>query len=123
LEALPKGMKFNQNYFIQAILRGLSNEKQRISRRKRFSAFSVHLDNSMCHNDHKATGKFNQGSMERAPHPPDPPDISPCDFWLFGMLKHHMKDREFRRQEEILQAITKSWGDLTFAEVQSVFWE
>jgi hypothetical protein len=39
------------------------------------------------------------------------------------MLKHQMKDREFQSQREILQAITDSWDDLTFAEVQRVFWQ
>jgi hypothetical protein len=39
------------------------------------------------------------------------------------MLKHQMKDRDFQSQQEILQAIAKSWDDLTFAEVQNVFWE
>jgi hypothetical protein len=39
------------------------------------------------------------------------------------MLKHSMKGRDFQRQQEILQGIIKSWDDLTFTEVQSVFWE
>jgi hypothetical protein len=39
------------------------------------------------------------------------------------MLEHQIKHRQFESQHEILQAITKSWDDLAFAEVQSVFWE
>jgi hypothetical protein len=34
-----------------------------------------------------------------------------------------MKDRQFQSQQDILQAMTKSWDDLTFAEIQSIFWE
>jgi hypothetical protein len=42
LEALPKGMKFNQDYFIQAVLPGLSNESSefhagRVSRSFQFT--------------------------------------------------------------------------------------
>jgi histone-lysine N-methyltransferase SETMAR len=81
------------------------------------------MDNSMCHNGHTFSQKFDQGSIQRAPNTPYSPDISPCGFWLFGTLKHQMKDRDFQSQQEILQAITKRWDDLTFAEVQSVFWE
>jgi hypothetical protein len=84
LEALPTGMKFNQDHFIQAVLPGLSNEKRRISRGKGFSAFSVHIDNSMSHNGHKVSEKFDEGSIEQAPDPP----YSPYIGWLFGMLKH-----------------------------------
>jgi hypothetical protein len=55
LEARAKGTKFNQDYFTDAIFPGLDNEKRRISREERFPAFSVHMDNSMCHNDHKVS--------------------------------------------------------------------
>jgi hypothetical protein len=34
-----------------------------------------------------------------------------------------MKDREFQSQHGILKAMAKSWADLTFADVQSVFQE
>jgi hypothetical protein len=39
------------------------------------------------------------------------------------MVKHQMMHQEFHSQQEILPAITKSWDDLTFAEVESVFSE
>jgi hypothetical protein len=44
LKALPKGMKFHQDYFIQVELPGLSDAKPRISRGNGLSAFSVHID-------------------------------------------------------------------------------
>jgi hypothetical protein len=34
-----------------------------------------------------------------------------------------MKDQEFQNEQGILLPMTKSWDDLTFAEVQSVFCE
>jgi transposase len=80
LEALPKGTKFNQDYFIDAIFPGLYNEKTRISHKSNFPAFSVHMDNSMCHNGHKVSAVFAKRSIERAPHPLHSPDISTCDF-------------------------------------------
>jgi histone-lysine N-methyltransferase SETMAR len=122
-EALPKGTKFNQDYFIQYILPGLYREKTRISRKTGFPAFSVHMDNSMCHNGRKVSDIFARRSIERAPHPPHSPDISPCDFWLFGYLKHKMRDQEFRGQQGILNAIVTIWNDLTFEDVQRVFHE
>jgi hypothetical protein len=81
------------------------------------------MDNSMCHNGHKISEKLAKGSIERAPHPLYSPDISPCDFWLFGILKHNMKDQEFQNQQTILSAVAKMWNDITFADVQRVFQE
>jgi hypothetical protein len=123
LEALPKGTKFNREYFIDAIFSWLYNEKRRISRKGGFPAFSVHMDNSMCHDGNKISEKLAKRSIKRAPHPPSSPDISPCDSWLFGMRKHKMKDRYFQSQQAILSAVAKMRNALTFADVQRVFQE
>jgi hypothetical protein len=112
---------FNQDYFVHAIFPGLYNEKTRISRKKDFQVFSVHIDNSMCHNGHKVSEKLAERSIERAPHPLYSLDLSLRGFWLFRMLTHNMKDREFQGQQAILKAIARSWAGLTFADVQNVF--
>jgi hypothetical protein len=81
------------------------------------------MDNSMSHNGDKISEKLAKRSIERAPHLLYSPDISPCDFWLFDMLKHNMKDREFQSQQAIVSPVAKMWNDLTFADVQGVFQE
>jgi hypothetical protein len=48
LNCLPKGTKFNQDYFIDTVLPNLYSEKRRIARCKGLPSFSVHMDNSMC---------------------------------------------------------------------------
>jgi hypothetical protein len=48
---------------------------------------------------------------------PYAPDISPCDFWLFGMLAGILKDQAFTSSNEIDKAITKTWNDFTFNDV------
>jgi hypothetical protein len=80
------------------------------------------MDNSMVHNGSKVVSKFDMNHIARSPHQPYSPDLSPCDFWLFGMLKGILKDREFHSHDEIEEAITMAWNDLTFDEVQSVFY-
>jgi hypothetical protein len=56
------------------------------------ATFWVHMDNPMCHDGSKVVSKFDKYQIARLPHPPDSPDLSPCDFWLFGMLKKILKD-------------------------------
>jgi hypothetical protein len=77
----------------------------------------------MCHNGNKISEQLAKRSIEQAPHSPYSPDINPCDFWLFGMLKHKMKDREFQSPQAILSAVAKMRNGLTFADVQRVFQE
>jgi hypothetical protein len=120
LETLPKGPKFNQDYFNQCIFPRFYREKTRISRKMGFPAFSVHLENSMCHHGRTVSGAFAQRSLERASHSPYSPDISPYDFWLFGILKHNIEHREVQKQQAILKAIATIWDDLTFEDVQWV---
>jgi hypothetical protein len=55
------------------------------------------------------------------PHPLYSPELSLCDFWLFGMLKGILKDQDFHLHGKIEEAITMTWNDLTLDEVQSVF--
>jgi hypothetical protein len=81
------------------------------------------MDNSTSHNVSKVASKFEQRHIFRLPHTPYSPDISPCDFWLFGLLKGIMKDGECHSHEEIEEAITMAWNDLTFEDVQSIFYD
>jgi hypothetical protein len=92
LNFLPKGTKFNQDCFIDTVLPNLYSEKRRIARSKGLPGFSVHMDNPMCHNDAKITEKLEKIHIARAPRPPYSPDFSPCDFWVFGILKQNMKE-------------------------------
>jgi histone-lysine N-methyltransferase SETMAR len=75
----------------------------------------------MSHNGAKITSEFQKHHLARMLHPPDSPDRSPCDFWLFGMLKGILKDREFVSSEEIEVAIADVWNSLTSDDGQSVF--
>jgi hypothetical protein len=121
LNFLQKGTKFNQDYFIDTVLPNLYSEKRRIARCKDLSSFSVHIDNSMCHHGAKITEKLEKRHIARAPHPAYSLDLSPCDFWLFGIWKQKMKERVFQSEEQILAAINESWNELTFEDIQRVF--
>jgi hypothetical protein len=121
LDVRTKGSKFNQQHFIDYLFPDFKTENLIFRRRMSLATFWVHINNSMGHNGSKVASKFDKHHIARLPHPLYSPDLSPCDFWLFGMLKGILKDREFRSRDEIEEAITMAWNDLTFDEVQSVF--
>jgi hypothetical protein len=83
----------------------------------------VHVDNSACHNGQKITNEFDRLHIIRAPHPPYSPDLSLGDFWLFGFSKESMKGVEFSTDDQLLEAITRIWTDVTSEDIQSVFRE
>jgi hypothetical protein len=55
---LPNGTKFNQDYFSDPVLPNRYSEKRQIARHKGLPSFSVHVDNSVCHNSAKITEKL-----------------------------------------------------------------
>jgi hypothetical protein len=105
LDILPKGSKFNQQYFIDSVFPDLKTQNRNFRRRMPLATFWAQMDNSMCHNGLKFVLKFDKHHITRLSHPPHLPDLTPCDFWLSGMLKEILKDREFHSHDEIEEAI------------------
>jgi hypothetical protein len=52
------------------------------------------------------TAEFDRRRLGRAEHSPDSPDLSLCDFWLFGFLTEKLKDRQLRGSQSLHHAIT-----------------
>jgi transposase len=72
----------------------------------------------MCQNGAKIIEKLEKRHIARAPRPPYSPALSPCHFWLFGILKQKMKKRVFQSEEQI---VAGSWNELTFEDIQRIF--
>jgi hypothetical protein len=79
------------------------------------------MDNSIGHNGRKMTEIISDPKLQRLPYPAYSPDMSPCDFWIFRMLKEKMKDRAFQTVEEILEAVILIWNAVSFELLLSVF--
>jgi hypothetical protein len=75
------------------------------------------MDPAIYHDESQVASKFEQHHVSGFPQPPYSPDISLCDFCLFGLLKGIIKDREFHSHEVIEEAIPEAWDDLTFDDV------
>jgi hypothetical protein len=78
------------------------------------------MDNSMWHNGHRVVDKLRRLNILRALHPSYSPDISPCDFWIFGDLKRKLKNCHLQGPEEILTAFQELTDNIIFEEFQMV---
>jgi hypothetical protein len=121
LKALRPGTRFNQAYFIDVILPGIFNKRRQIFRRIHGGTLYVHLDNSACHKGQIVSDELAIEMLERVPHPAHSPDLSPCDFWFFGMPKQKITNRVFRTREESLMKIRKICSELTLKQLHCVF--
>ena len=60
--------------------------------------------------------------MQTLNHPPYSPDLSPCDCWLFSMLKKHLPGKNFDTRLEIGFAIHKYLKEIPEEEYKKTFY-
>ena len=65
----------------------------------------IHHDNSRIHTASLTTQFLTEKNVKMVPHPPYSPDLAMCDFWLFSGLKHNLRGKSFKSEEEIDEAV------------------
>lgn len=105
IDVLPEHSKFNSTYMCNTILPHLKERGQaHISGKTRHSLI-LHIDNAKPHNAKITTAKINELGLKRLKHPPYSPDISPCDFFLFGYVKERLKSYNVSSIYELNKAV------------------
>jgi hypothetical protein len=61
----------------------------------------LYKDNAPAHTSLKTTEFVTNNNTVVVPHPPDSPDLGPCDFALFPKLKMNVKGRHFETVSDI----------------------
>jgi hypothetical protein len=73
------------------------------------------------HQSAKTENCFDGCRFRHAPQPPYSPDISPCDFFLFGDLKTKLKGEEFETFEELQERIEERLSQITLELMEQVY--
>jgi hypothetical protein len=60
-------------------------------------------------------------SLKRASYPPYSPDLEPCDFCLFGYVKHELQGHEFTEGAEFVSAISEIMNQIPTDTLVDVF--
>ena len=108
---LLEGFTVNQTYYIEV----LKHLRDAIRRKRpelwRSCDWFFHYDNAPGHSALRTHEFLAKHSITVLPHPPYSPDLVPCDFFLFPMLKRPLKERRFEAIPEICaNAIKKLKG-------------
>ncbi len=83
----------NSEYYIK-VLKKLREHVQR-KRPEISKSFILHQDNAPAHTSSLTRAFLDKWKIEVLGHPPYSPDLAPCDFWLFPMLKKHLRGFQF----------------------------
>lgn len=70
------------------------------------------MDNPPSHNSKVTRNEIDKLGMMRIPHPPYSPNISLCDFWLFGKLKKNLTGCLFSSEKQLFDAVVNFFDSI-----------
>ncbi len=115
-EYIQRPMTVNQQVF-QGILRRFDAAHSRRHPRAFVNGHKfIHMDNAPAHNAGYTLTLLRILGWTRLPHPPYSPDLAPCDFWLFGRVKKHIRGTRFRSIQALKAAVEDEIGEIPSAE-------
>jgi hypothetical protein len=120
IDFLSRRAKFNGTHYVSNILTPLAIWREtQVGKTDR--KLIVHSDHARPQTAKKVWDFLEQNGMERAPHPPYSQDLAPCDFYLFGNVKHLSAGREFADRNELEQAIMAMLDGIENVTLREVF--
>lgn len=123
IDFLPQGQRFNTVYFIEHCLRPLARsltEQRPVSGAEKVF---VHFDNARPHTSKASKAAMKELGLRQMSQPPFSPDISPCDFFLFGALKQRLQGTIAHSREELIENVTKILSEIDKSVFASVIEE
>jgi hypothetical protein len=93
VDVLPKGQKFNVNYYIDRILQPLLESRST----GRGTGLIIQAHNARPHTAQKILKFCRENRLEMAPHLPYSTYLAPSNFFLFGHIKHVLEELNFHR--------------------------
>lgn len=75
--------------------------------------YLLHMDNAPAHRGDTVVQCLDRLEWRRLPHPPYSPDLSPCDFFLFPLLKKKLRGCEFGDLHLLRLAVQREIGNIT----------
>lgn len=125
VEMLPKGQRFNSEYFISSILQKIVDTQPPPVLNQPKRNVVIHMDNATPHRSLAARDFAKKNRLNFCPHPAFSPDLAPSDFYLFGKVKHLLQGKEFESEEELFEAIIEILNGISKEELLSVIdeWE
>jgi hypothetical protein len=121
LVSVPKSMKCNTIFFVESGIMDLVGHVCQESRRKTLRGITIHLDNAGPRNSRKSEAALTATRAPRISVPACSPNLSPSDFFLFGMLKERTLGTSYISPDELISAMSDLIASLSKDQLVSVF--
>jgi histone-lysine N-methyltransferase SETMAR len=98
----PHGRTITGKYYAQSVLPLVVKafQEKRPDRK-----LHIHHDNAPAHSSGIVSEFLEENNIAVVPHPPYSPDLAPCDFWLFPILKDLLRGTHYASRNAVGSAI------------------
>ena len=83
----------DHQYYIESCLQSVIEEIKKQRPRSGTHAIKLHHDNGGAHVHKDILDYLCSEGITVVPQPPNTPDLSPCEFWLFDLIKQNITDQ------------------------------
>ena len=123
IDACDSNDTFNSQYFIEHVLEPIANSDIVAKSKRQKQRFIIHMDNCPVHKSKMTQSYISSHGLYMPRHPPYSPDISPCDFFLFGYLKSKIIGKTFATKEDLISWIEEQISEIPKSVLEKVFTE
>lgn len=103
-KANPQKQKINSEYIMNVILFPFKQEIEATDASRKRKTFNIYYDKDQAHSSQYTKNYLDHSIFTLLPHPTYSPDLSPCDFNLFCMVKEVFNGKSFSSEKELLHA-------------------
>ncbi len=119
IHRVERGQTIDRHYYIENCLQPVIEEIQKQRPSSGTHAIKLHHDNGRPHVHQDVLDYLHSEGITIVQHPPNSPDLSPCDFWLFDLIKRNLTDQP--NSETLHHAITEFMYSLDKDEYRKTF--
>lgn len=121
VDILPKDTTMTSQYYVQTVLpqvkKSLDEQRPTVGTSR---TLLLH-DNAAPHKSRATTQSLQEQKIQVLPHPAYSPDLAPCDFWLFPILKDRLAGRKFERIQDLAKAVKSELQTIPEEEYHNAF--
>jgi len=121
LTSLTPGTTFNSAAMCDSILPALKDAARNNKGIRNDLRLRIHMDNARPHTSKATQNVLNELKFIQLQHPPFSPDISPNDFFLYGMLKKELQGRHNEKFDDLINSVDEILHKITKNTFSAVF--
>ncbi len=108
-------------YILRQLRLAIRNRRRQMWLRRATQPYLLHDDNASPHSATDTVEFQQRTGIEKIPHAPYSPDMAPCDFFLFPLLKKSLRGKTFNTVLELTEEVDNVIGSIPASDWRKAF--